>query len=230
MEKLSSVLLGPVILSLVLTNFLVRAQFASPPKPAGRILEPPVPTLCAQRVIHEKLDGKGYFYSWKDARTAGMEVDWLGGRNFCRKRCMDLVSLETSTENDFIKRRIVEGNVKYVWTSGRLCDFNGCDRPDLQPLPVNGWFWTADLRKLSPTTDRAQNDWSESGGLKLPQPDNREAQQGGAPESCLAMLNNFYGDGVHWHDVACHHRKPFVCEENDALLQYVRYITPGLRV
>lgn len=119
---------------------------------------------------------------------------------------------------------------KYIWTSGRLCDFKGCDRPDLQPVSINGWFWTAELQKLAPTTDRRQNDWSENGGIGQPQPDNREVQQGGAAENCLAILNQFYNDGVHWHDVACHHRKPFVCEENDALLKYVRYTNPNLRI
>lgn len=120
--------------------------------------------------------------------------------------------------------------VKYIWTSGRQCDFRGCERPDLQPTNVNGWFWTAELQKLAPTTDRQQNDWSENGGIGQPQPDNREVQQGGAKETCLAVLNNFYNDGVHWHDVACHHRKPWVCEENDALLKYVRYTNPNLRI
>lgn len=120
--------------------------------------------------------------------------------------------------------------VKYIWTSGRLCDFKGCDRPDLLPTNVNGWFWTAELQKLAPTTDRLQNDWSAGGGIGLPQPDNRELQQGGANENCIAVLNNFYNDGVHWHDVACHHRKPFVCEENDALLKYVRYTNPNIKI
>lgn len=122
--------------------------------------------------------------------------------------------------------------MKYIWTSGRLCDFKGCERPDLQPLNINGWFWTAELQKLAPTNQRNQNDWSESGGIGKPQPDNREAQQGGATENCLAVLNKFYkdivpNDGVHWHDVACHHVKPWVCEENDALLKYARYIAPN---
>jgi hypothetical protein len=54
------------------------------------------------------------------------------------------------------------------------------------------------LQKLAPTTDRRQNDWSENGGIGVPQPDNRELQQGGANENCLAILNNFYNDGVHW--------------------------------
>lgn len=63
--------------------------------------------------------------------------------------------------------------VKYIWTSGRLCDFKGCNRPDLLPNEINGWFWTAELQKLAPTTNRQQNDWSEGGGIGKPQPDNR---------------------------------------------------------
>ncbi|XP_045472260.1 uncharacterized protein LOC123679000 [Harmonia axyridis] len=207
----------------------VSAAFAQFPN--GRSLHLPNPQLCAQRVIHERTpDGKGYFFSWREPQTRGVEKDWLDGRNFCRERCMDLISLETSAENEWIKQRIVSENVKYIWTSGRLCDFKGCDRADLQPLSINGWFWTAVLQKLAPTTQRDQNDWSESGGIGRPQPDNREAQQGGATENCLAVLNQFYKDGVNWHDVACHHVKPWVCEENEDLLKYVRFTNPALRV
>lgn len=63
-----------------------------------------------------------------------------------------------------------------------------------------------------------------------PQPDNREAIQGGASENCLAVLNQFYNDGVNWHDVACHHKKPWVCEDNDSLLTYVRVTNSNIRV
>ena len=40
-----------------------------------------------------------------------------------------------------------------------------------------------------------------------PQPDNREGD-----EFCLAVLNDFYDDGVTFHDIACHHEKPVICE------------------
>ena len=87
----------------------------------------------------------------------------------------------------------------YFWTSGRLCDFDGCDRPDFFPKNINGWFWSANQARLSPTDSRsAFHDWSATGGFNPPraQPDNREqVQQGGESESCLAVLNNFYGDG-----------------------------------
>jgi hypothetical protein len=43
--------------------------------------------------------------------------------------------------------------------------------------------------------------------LGLPQPDNREGN-----EFCLAVLNNFYLDGIKFHDVACNHLKPIICE------------------
>jgi len=66
--------------------------------------------------------------------------------------------------------------------------------------------------------------------LGRPQPDNREAVMGGSQENCLAILNQFYKDGVNWHDVACHHFKPWVCEENAALLNYVRATNPTLRI
>ncbi|XP_039295969.1 uncharacterized protein LOC111048441 isoform X2 [Nilaparvata lugens] len=209
----------------LLSAVLVEAQF-----PGGRFLEPPVPALCAQRKVHDKFNGHGYYFSWKDPATAKMEEDWLGGRNWCRARCMDLVSLQTAAENNYIKNLLVQDKVRYIWTSGRMCDFKGCDRADLQPKAINGWFWTAELQKLPPTTDRSQNDWSETGGIGRPQPDNREELQNGAPENCLAVLNNFYNDGVHWHDVACHHRKPFVCEESESLIKYVQYTNPNLKI
>jgi hypothetical protein len=50
----------------------------------------------------------------------------------------------------------------------------------------------------------------------------------GEDEACLAVLNNFYADGVKWHDIACYHEKPFICEDSDELLNYVRATNPGL--
>ena len=92
---------------------------------------------------------------------------------------------------------IIAANVPYFWTSGRLCDFDGCDRPDLFPKNINGWFWSATQVAMPPTNStRAFHSWSHTGGLGRPQPDNREETQlHGDTESCLAVLNNYYGDG-----------------------------------
>ena len=41
-----------------------------------------------------------------------------------------------------------------------------------------------------------------------PQPDNREGR-----ETCLGVLKNVYQDGVVFHDISCHHKKPVICEQ-----------------
>lgn len=58
-----------------------------------------------------------YFFSWRDPALRGVEEDWLGARNFCRKRCMDSVSLETSNENEWIKKHLVEEKVSAIFYS-----------------------------------------------------------------------------------------------------------------
>ena len=127
-----------------------------------------------------------------------------------REYCMDLVSLETQQENDYIQNWLESRNLTYTWTSGRyvnyqslpspmnfrLCDFDGCDRPDFFPKNINGWFWSANQVKMGPTNGPQFRDWSHTGGAGRVQPDNREqVQQGGEEEACMAVLNNFYGDG-----------------------------------
>ncbi|KAL9702577.1 hypothetical protein quinque_006095 [Culex quinquefasciatus] len=179
---------------------------------AQRRLALPDPRSCANRVRHATYrDARGvahsYFFSWEHQPTRNLEVDWLDARNICRRHCMDAVSMETPQENEFIKQRIARGNVRYIWTSGR----NGSGV------------------KIGPTTQRNTGDWSYTGGYGQQQPDNREAAQGN-DESCLSILNNFYNDGLKWHDVACHHLKPFVCEDSDELLNFVRSRNPGVRL
>ena len=45
----------------------------------------------------------------------------------------------------------ISDDLAYIWTSGRLCNFKGCDRDDLQPVAVNGWFWSGSGVKMAPT-------------------------------------------------------------------------------
>ena len=65
-------------------------------------------------------------------------MGWLDARNLCREICMDLVSIETAGENEMLKMLIRQRGLNEVWTSGRLCNFNGCDKPHLQPRHING--------------------------------------------------------------------------------------------
>lgn len=150
---------------------------------------------------------------------------------------MDLVSLETEQENNFIKQRMIKGRTRFVWTSGRKCNFNGCNgRSDLQPAIVKGWFWSGSGVRLGHSTskdgqERVEGDWSLTGGADEPQPDNRELKLTGKnDEACLAILNNYYSDGVVWHDIACYHKKSFICEDSDELLEYMRQAHPNAKL
>lgn len=195
----------------------------------------PDPNLCAARKIHYTLGQNqktGYYISWLEKDTRNLFLNWLDARNWCRDRCMDLISMETPEEIQLVRNLMLKWKIEYCWTSGRLCDFKGCDRKDLLPLNINGWFWSGSEAKMRPTNERSKfNDWSNTGALRRPQPDNREKHEGGYSESCLAVLNNHYNDGIKWHDVACHHIKSFVCEDSPNLLTYARSINknPALR-
>jgi hypothetical protein len=46
-------------------------------------------------------------------------VDWLEGRNICREYCMDLVSLETPTE-DMLIRRLIQKRKLSLLQAGAL--------------------------------------------------------------------------------------------------------------
>merc|ERR1711997_1027447 len=81
--------------------------------------------------------------------------------------------------------------------------------------------------------------WSRTGETGIPQPDNYEGIKEGPieaennigitieglqefhDEACLAVLNNKYGDGIKWHDVACHFRSVIVCEDSDQLINLI---------
>ncbi|ODM99338.1 Collectin-43 [Orchesella cincta] len=203
--------------------------------PEPRFLALPDPVKCSRRPKEFFYEGHWYFFSGNTTRYRNSEVDWLEARNACREYCMDTVSMESQEENDIIFQLIKSGNLKYIWSSGRLCDFKGCkERPDLQPVTVNGWFWSGSGTKMASTNSIPKGwdyqPWSFTGNNKRAQPDNAEYDINGTPESCLAVLNNVYKDGVHWHDVACYHPKAFVCEDSDELLRYARATNPNLPI
>ena len=70
--------------------------------------------------------------------SQGNKVGWLDARNLCRERCMDLVSIETFEENMMVMKLVHDKRLKDLWTSGRLCNFKGCDAKHLQPRKING--------------------------------------------------------------------------------------------
>merc|ERR1712029_1266848 len=94
----------------------------------GRLLSLPVPEKCANRPKHFEHGGHNYWFSGDEENFTDHKVDWLDGRNICREYSMDLVSLETPTEHELIEKFIKDNDLPYVWSSGRLCNFKGCDR------------------------------------------------------------------------------------------------------
>lgn len=77
--------------------------------------------------------------------------------------------------------------------------------------------------------------WSPTGPIKKTQPgqvnsfkmsdftffhshlfvlDNYSGITGGENEECLALLSNWYNDGITYHDLPCSEVLPFICEKN----------------
>ena len=59
-----------------------------------------------------------YFVSWlsNEPRLGNYKWDWFNARNYCRKRCMDLVSIETREENEFLKSLMNGKNTDSLWS------------------------------------------------------------------------------------------------------------------
>jgi len=126
-----------------------------------------------------------YLVSWRGGCTSFTQQQ---GVSFCRSVGMRPISLDTpAKEREFTALVASEGQ-RYFWTGGS----------------VNHRRQTISWPSGQTTST---NLWSKTGGNNVPQPDNREGN-----ERCVAVLNNFYNDGVKFHDVACSHKKPIICE------------------
>lgn len=64
----------------------------------------------------ERYGNHNYWLSWRsnDPVLATTQWDWFNARNYCRKRCMDLVSFETQDEYEYFKN-IMSGKKKYIF-------------------------------------------------------------------------------------------------------------------
>jgi len=232
-------------LTISLGALLAYAQQPARIGPDGKpLLNRPILEECKKRISHMTWNGHNYFLSWREPWHKFEDWDWFNGRNFCRDRCMDLVSFDTPGEFQLFSGIMRLDNVSSVYTSGRKCNFKGkgCDAAHLQPINVNGWFWAgANNKRIHPTNEQnTESFWSQRGETGKPQPDNYEGIAEGPistefdigitieglqefhDEACLAVLNNKYNDGISWHDVACHFRSVIVCEDSDQLIELVK--------
>ena len=67
---------------------------------------------------------------------------------------------------------MIKGSTRFIWTSGRKCNFKGCEnRPDLDPVIVKGWFWSGSGVRLGVEEDgkHVEGDWSPTGGTYIVQ-------------------------------------------------------------
>jgi hypothetical protein len=235
-----------VLPSFVVVVFVVvTVVFGQKPARIGKdgkpLLNRPELNLCLRRKSHFQENGHHYFLSWRSTWHKYEDWDWFNGRNFCREHCMDLVSFDTPGEFELIKKIMARDKVDSIYSSGRKCNFKGCEGDHLQPINVKGWFWPgAGNSQISPT-DREDEDtaWSPTGRSGDRQPDNFEGVKQGKieiegdkgvtiegfqeyyDEACLAVLNNKYQDGIKWHDVACYTRMAIICEDSDQLINLV---------
>lgn len=180
---------------------------------SAQIFRLPDADSCQNRKIHATRFNKNYHFSWL-AVGKNTKWDWEGARNYCRKFCMDSISIETKAEKNWVKSLIKKEDLHYIWTGGRKCNFKGCDRKDFQPIIENGWYWAPTGKRIPAPKRCGHCEWSNTGGLEESQPDNREQRQGGKDEACIGILNNVYNDGIKWHDIECRHKKPIICQES----------------
>ncbi|XP_045106158.1 uncharacterized protein LOC123501404 isoform X1 [Portunus trituberculatus] len=143
-------------------------------------------------VVHETLNGREYHLSW--CSQPGRTFSYQQAESYCRSINTDghplgfhAVSLETRVEDSFITSIIRHYEVPYIWTSG-------------YKVGPYSWKWQSCVASQ-------YSRWSFTGRFGRRQPDNADMN-----EDCLAILNNFYGDGIIWHDIDCSLEKYVICE------------------
>merc|ERR1712240_209895 len=145
-------------------------------------------TFSCRRGFHPpnySYQGRNYLLSWRHGCTGFSQSE---ADSFCRNSNMRPISIDDPQEEREIRDLILREKQKYIWTGGKLSGFG---------------------RSISWPSGRRYDNvaWSHTGGANRPQPDNRVGD-----EFCVAVLNNFYDDGVTFHDVGCRHKKPVICE------------------
>ena len=101
--------------SLLLHSLLLTAAQEEPRLgPDGRpLLNKPRPEMCRDRKYHEKYGKHHYFLSWREPWNKFEDWDWFNARNFCRERCMDLVSFEDPEEYRHFAKMLHRGRDFY---------------------------------------------------------------------------------------------------------------------
>ncbi|XP_063612328.1 uncharacterized protein LOC134785826 [Penaeus indicus] len=165
---------------------VVHQPAPAPPVHRGRT-GPAVPPAAASGVpVDDRQGDSEYHFSWRhDGRKT---YTWDGANQYCGNLGSGWqgISIGTQQEDSLVRKAIIEDRLPWIWTSGHIRN--------------HGFAWASGEEFVG-------LNWSHTGGNHRPQPDNREGN-----EHCLGVLNDFYDDGVKWHDIACHHDKAIICE------------------
>jgi len=181
------------------------------PQPVSRPQEPQTITLsddlgsipiasnskfnCPLTQANHQYQGRGYIVTFLDKSDGCNKFTAEEAAEFCKSVGGNAVSLDSNEKALAMMDLLRQNAQRYMWTGGRI---------DHTAQVVT---WPSGARE---GWIRGQRFWSHTGGKKPTpeaQPDNRDGN-----EICIGVLNNFYADGIKWHDVACHHKKPTICE------------------
>lgn len=117
-----------VFISIAITlAFIACCSCEADGEPKDRYLTLPKLDKCNARFKEAQYKNRNFFYSGHDPELKDKKLDWLDARNTCRDRCMETVSFEDQEKYEFYKSFIEKNDIKFIWTSGRLCDFEGCE-------------------------------------------------------------------------------------------------------
>lgn len=150
------------------------------------------PGACPNDVDNK---GKPVILTYKVNEELCSKFTQSEAERYCQLQGGRPVSLDDNERSQFFINLAIRDRKRYFWTGGKI---------DHQ---IGAVTWPSGARE---GYVRGERFWSPTGGKKPdpePQPDNRDGD-----EVCIAVLNNFYADGVKWHDVGCQHKKPTICE------------------
>lgn len=164
------------------------------------------PTDSDNVPIHATFRGTWYHFSW--CEDNGKKYDWDTAQAYCKNLYGNnwrAVDIEYAYENKFITEIVETHRLPYIWTSGRRL------------YPTSDQFVWHNGQQENYVTF---TNWGQTGAQRRPQPDNNE----NGSEECLSVINYFYpGDTTTWHDIACHHSKPVICERQPERTQPYGY-------
>lgn len=150
---------------------------------------------CPGACPNHDYDGTQYIITWRVDDNRCSNFTGHEAEDYCKLQGGHAVSLDTTAKALHFIDVAIQDARRYFWSGGRIDHTAGVVS------------WPSGARE---GYVRGERFWSNTGGKKPepePQPDNRDGN-----EICIGVLNNFYADGVKWHDVACHHRKPTICQ------------------